>query len=278
MNDTAQNQSDAAATASTADKVASFEDQIPPSARDGRAFMVDLAGFEGPLDLLLTLARKQKVDLTQVSILQLAEQYLTYIAEARKLRIEIAADYLVMAAWLAYLKSRLLIPSLEEEDEPSADELADRLAHQLRRLEAMREAAQALFRRHRLGVDVFPRGRPEGVRVIRKSAWQCDLYDLLKAYGDQANRNLAEIEFRLRPVALMSVEDAVKRLRSLVGHVQDWASLETFLPEELKSGIEGRSARASTFVALLELSKEGQVKVRQSKQFGPIFLRGAQPT
>lgn len=278
MSETAQNEGGPAGPDSTAEKVAAFEDQVPPSARDGRAFVVDLGGFEGPLDLLLTLARKQQVDLAQVSILQLAEQYLTYIAEARKLRIEIAADYLVMAAWLAYLKSRLLIPSLDEEDEPSADELAERLQHQLKRLEAMREAAQALFRRHRLGVDVFPRGRPEGVRVIRKSAWQCELYDLLKAYGDQANRNLSEVEFRLRPVVVMSVEDAVRRLRSLIGHVSDWASLETFLPENLKGGIEGRSARASTFVALLELSKEGQVSVRQSKQFGPIFLKGTTTT
>ena len=148
-------------------------------------FVVDLEGFEGPIDLLLSLARTQKVDITQLSILKLAEQYLAYIEEARRIRLEIAADYLVMAAWLAYLKSRLLLPEPEGEEEPSGEELAARLQFQLQRLQAMRDASEKLMARARLGLDVFQRGMPEGITVLRKSQWHCELYDLLRAYADQ---------------------------------------------------------------------------------------------
>jgi len=249
-----------------------FEDAAPR--RDGSGFNVSLEGFEGPLDLLLALARQQKVDIRQISILALAEQYLGFIAEARRIRLELAADYLVMAAWLAYLKSRLLLPDTVAEDEPSGEELAARLQHQLRRLKAMREAAEQLMSRNRLGQDVFPRGAPEGVRIVRDSVFECELHELLSAYGAQMGR-VNVTTFRLRPVALMSVEDAIRRLSRALGEMPDWASLETFLPADLGSGVEGRSAVASTFAASLELAKQGRLRIRQGQQFGPIFLKGA---
>jgi len=249
-----------------------FEDAAPT--RHPGGFNVSLDGFEGPLDLLLALARQQKVDIRQISILALAEQYLGFIAEARKVRLELAADYLVMAAWLAYLKSRLLLPDSADEDEPSGAELAARLQHQLRRLEAMREAADKLMARNRLGQDVFARGMPEGVRVIRDSVFECSLHELLSAYGAQMGRTNVTT-FQLRPVTLMSVEDAIRRLSQVLGELPDWASLETFLPPELRSGIEGRSAVASTFAASLELAKQGRLRIRQGQTFGPIYVKGA---
>jgi segregation and condensation protein A len=240
-------------------------------------FVVDLEGFEGPLDLLLTLARQQKVDLMNISILALAEQYLGYIEAARRIRLEIAADYLVMAAWLAFLKSRMLLPTPEGEEEPSGEELAARLQHQLRRLEAMREAAETLMDRKRLGLDTFPRGMPEGVRVVRDSTYECELYELLNAYSAQVGKNNVTT-FKLRPVTIHSVEEAIKRLRNLLGHVPDWSSLETFLPPEFdqRTGVERRSGLASTFAASLELAKQGQIAMKQGKTFGPIFMRGQQ--
>ena len=248
-----------------------FEDAIAPT---GLGFMVDLEGFEGPLDLLLTLARQQKLDIRQISILKLADQYLAYIAEARRVRLEIAADYLVMAAWLAYLKSRMLLPDSDDEDEPTGEELAARLQHQLRRLEAMREAADTLMGRHRLGLDVFPRGMPEGVTVIRDSSYDCSLYELLNAYATQVGRTNVTT-FKLRPVTIVSVEDALRRLGLVLGNLPDWASLETFLPPEIASPMERRSAAASTFAACLELAKQGKLHIRQGQTFGPIFLKGA---
>lgn len=248
-----------------------FED--PPAGVRSQQFLVDLGGFEGPLDLLLTLARQQKVDLKELSILQLAEQYLTFIAEARQLRLEIAADYLVMAAWLAYLKSRLLLPPAENEDEPSGEELAARLQHQLRRLEAMRQAAETLLQRDRLGQDVFARGMPEGIRLVRESVYECSLYELLNAYATQVGRSNVTT-FQLRPIAILSVEDALRRLKAILGDLPDWASLETFLPEGYETGVERRSAMASTFTAVLETVRAGEAQVRQGRAFGPIFVRG----
>ncbi|MDP6565393.1 MAG: ScpA family protein [Alphaproteobacteria bacterium] len=253
-------------------EAAAFED--PPPSRRVDHFLVDLDGYEGPLDVLLTLARQQKLDLTGISILKLAEQYLAFISEARRLRLEVAADYLVMAAWLAYLKSRLLLPDQAGDAEPTGDELAARLQHQLQRLEAMREAAETLLRRQRLGIDVFPRGAPEGVTVIRQSTYECSLYELLKAYAVQADRGDV-VSLRLRPITILSVEEAMRRLSAVLGEMPDWASLEAFLPAEMQGGIEGRSALASTLSASLELVKQGKLKLRQGQTFGPIYLKGA---
>ena len=238
------------------------------------AFVVDLGGYEGPLDLLLTLARQQKVDLKNLSILKLAEQYLTFIQEARKLRLEIAADYLVMAAWLAYLKSRLLLPEPEDEAELSGEEMAARLQFQLERLQAMREVADVLMRRERLGQDVFARGMPEGVTVLRESTWDCSLFELLKAYADQVGKTVVT-QLRVNPPVAFPVEEAIRRLTGLLGRMPDWASLEAFLPTDLRSGFDRRSAAASTFAASLELVKQGRLVIRQGQPFGPIFVKGA---
>jgi segregation and condensation protein A len=248
------------------------EDVAPTVLR--ATFVVDLDGFEGPLDLLLTLARQQKVDLTQISILQLAEQYLGYIEEARRIRLEIAADYLVMAAWLAYLKSRLLLPEPEGEDEPSGEELAARLQFQLQRLQAMRAAAEKLMARARLGLDVFQRGMPEGISVLRQSVWDCQLYELLRAYADQV-QGAPVTALSVRPPAPMTIEEALQRLRRMIGDMPDWASLEALLPPGLRSGFDRRSAVASTFTASLELAKAGQLQLRQRQPFGPILIKAA---
>ncbi|MFP6748649.1 MAG: ScpA family protein [Alphaproteobacteria bacterium] len=265
----------------TAEQPAADAFEGPPPNPDramGRAmggepgFQVALDGYEGPLDVLLTLARQQKLDLTGISILALAEQYLAFIAQARRLRLEVAADYLVMAAWLAYLKSRLLLPVQPGDEEPTGAELAARLQHQLQRLEAMREAADILMRRERLGVDVFPRGEPEGVTVIRKSRYECSTYELLMAYVSQIDRSEV-MSITPRPPAILSVEEALRRLTSVLGEMPDWASLEAFLPTELRAGMAWRSALASTFTASLELAKQGRLKLRQGQTFGPLYIK-----
>jgi segregation and condensation protein A len=273
MNNTAEDQPQAQPNVSA--KADDFAEDTPHAAGDG--FKVELGGYEGPLDLLLTLARKQKVDIRQISILALAEQYLAFIAQARKVRLEIAADYLVMAAWLAYLKSRMLLPETDNEEEPSGEELAARLQHQLRRLDAMRVAADAIMERNRLGQDVFARGAPEGVRIIRDSVYECSLYELLNAYGSQIGRTNVST-FRLRPVTIMSVEEAIRRLSQILGDMPDWASLETFLPTDLASGVERRSGVAATFTACLELAKQGKLLIRQSQTFGPVYLKKSKET
>jgi segregation and condensation protein A len=273
MNNTAEDQPQAQPNVSA--KADDFTEDTPHAAGDG--FKVELGGYEGPLDLLLTLARKQKVDIRQISILALAEQYLAFIAQARKVRLEIAADYLVMAAWLAYLKSRMLLPETDNEEEPSGEELAARLQHQLRRLDAMRVAADAIMERNRLGQDVFARGAPEGVRIIRDSVYECSLYELLNAYGSQIGRTNVST-FRLRPVTIMSVEEAIRRLSQILGDMPDWASLETFLPTDLASGVERRSGVAATFTACLELAKQGKLLIRQSQTFGPVYLKKSKET
>jgi segregation and condensation protein A len=248
--------------------------EAPPP---GAALVVDLDGFEGPLDVLLMLAREQKVDLKRISILQLAEQYLAFIAEARRIRLEIAADYLVMAAWLAYLKSRLLLPEPENPEEPSGEELAARLAFQLRRLEAMREAAARLMARDRVGQQLFARGMPEGVRVIRSSVYQCSLFELLKAYGGfKGSRGSAEVlPLRVARARIISMEEAFERLRGLIGGVADWTMLQAFLPPGLADLMSRRSALASTFTASLEMTRQGLIELRQSQTFGPIYIRRA---
>jgi len=234
--------------------------------------VVDLDGFEGPIDALLVLARQQKVDLLHISILQLADQYVAFIAQARRLRLEVAADYLVMAAWLAYLKSRLLLPEPEDDDEPSGPEMAEALAFQLRRLEAMQQAGARVMELPRLGRDVFARGAPEGMRVIRTPVYDLTLYDLLKAYGDQQRRSQAPA-LEIAPSDYYSLDDALERLSALLGRMPDWQTLESFLPSDLKDPYLMRSAIAATFVATLELARSGKLTLRQSGAFGPIYLR-----
>ncbi len=235
-------------------------------------FVVDLDGYEGPIDVLLSLARDQKVDLTKISILQLADQYLAFISAARQMRLEIAADYLVMAAWLAYLKSRLLLPEPQPEDEPSGAELAAALAFQLQRLEAMQQAGVRLMARPLLGRDVFPRGVPEGLPLVSRFAYDATLYDLLKAYGDSRRRTVGGV-LEIRAPELYSMDDALARLGKLLGRLPEWRTLMSFLPPNLRDGLVGRSAVASTFAASLELVRSGRAQLRQDVAFGPIYLR-----
>jgi segregation and condensation protein A len=239
------------------------------------AFVVDLDGFEGPIDVLLTLAREQKVDLAQISILQLADQYLEFVARVRQISIELAADYLVMAAWLAYLKSRLLIPDLGGDDEPSGEEMAAALAFHLQRLEAMQEAGARLMARARLGEEVFARGMPEVPEDDVQTVFEVTLYDLLKAYGAQQKR-AGEGTLQIEAWGLYAVEDALERLRRLVGRTPDWENLMAFLPPGLNDAMLTRSAIASTFVASLEMVREGRLRIRQMETFGPIYVRAAE--
>lgn len=250
-------------------------DQPDPVAtrREAEALIVDVDGYEGPLDLLLTLSRSQKVDLRRISVLDLAEQYLGFIERARALRIELAADYLVMAAWLAFLKSRLLLPPDPSEDGPTGAELAAHLAWQLERLQAMREAAARLMGRDQKGRDFFARGAPEAVAVTRKTLFDASLIDLMRAYARLRTRD----EFR--PYAfdrsdIYPYEAALARLSALLPGMSDWTSLQMWLPEGWRGAPQRqRSAIASTFAATLELAKQGQIELRQSGTFGPLQLR-----
>jgi segregation and condensation protein A len=236
--------------------------------------VVDLEGYEGPIDVLLALAREQKVDLTKISILQLADQYLAFIAAARRLRLEIAADYLVMAAWLAYLKSRLLLPEPAPEEEPSGAEMAAALAFQLQRLEAMQQAGLRLMARPQLGREVFGRGAPDGLRLVSRIAYDVSLYDLLKAYGD-SRRHAGGAVLEIRAAELYSMDEALERLGRILGKVPDWRGLMSFLPSDLRGGLVGRSAVAATLAASLELVRSGRLELRQDVAFGPIYLRSA---
>ena len=249
-----------------------FSEQEAPRA-PAHPFVVDLEGYEGPLDVLLALARTQKVDLAKISILQLAEQFLAFINEARRVRLEIAADYLVMAAWLAYLKSKLLLPDEDGDEEPSGPEMAARLAFQLRRLEAMRGMAVKLMARNRLGRDVFPRGAPEGIRVVRKSVYELSLYELLSAYGTNRTRQSIAKPLTIERRIIFTIEEALKRLETMLVRLPSWQSLEAFLPIVF-SGEERRSALAATFTASLELVRRGDMKIRQGEAFGPIYVMG----
>ena len=239
---------------------------------EGAELVLELDGYEGPIDLLLTLAREQKVDLAKISILALADQYLDFIARQRLLRLEIAADYLVMAAWLAYLKSRLLLPQPPEGDEPSGAELAAVLEHRLRLLAAMQTAGSRLMSHPRLGHDVFPRGMPEGLAAVTVPVYELGLFELLQAYGEN-RRRAVEAVLAIEPSAFHSVEEALRRLSPLLGHLPDWRELTNFLPEELRGELFLRSALAATFAATLELARRGQIELRQDRTFGPIYLR-----
>ena len=231
-----------------------------------------LDGWEGPLDLLLNLARAQKVDLAQISILQLVEQYLAYLAEARALKLEIAADYLVMAAWLAYLKSCLLLPKDPKQD-PSPEEIALRLQLRLQRLDAMREAGARLLGRDRIGRDVFPRGAPEGLRLVRKSLWQVRDFDLFAAYGAVRARTAPAMHV-VHARAVMTLEEALDRIGKLIGQALDWTVLETFLPSTHDPQFR-KSALASSFLAILELAKRGRLEFVQEDAFAPIKVKVA---
>jgi segregation and condensation protein A len=245
-----------------------------PDLAPAEALIVDVAGFEGPLDLLLALARTHKVDIAKISILALVEQYIAYITEAQRLRIEIAADYLVMAAWLAYLKSRLILPREENVgDEPSAEEMAQRLAFRLKRLDAMRRAIAELMTRKRLGRDVFARGLPEGMKSIRETQWTAEIYDLLKAYAELRRRTI-KITHVVKARSVWSIKDARDRLERLVGEsVGDWVDLDWFLERYLPSGEAGRSVLASSFGASLEMAREGLIELRQDAPYAPIYMR-----
>jgi segregation and condensation protein A len=243
----------------------------PGAAADGEGFVVDLDGFEGPIDLLLSLAREQKVDLAKISILALAEQYLAYVQRARELKLELAADYLVMAAWLAYLKSRLLLPEEAGDDEPSGAELAEALAGRLRRLAAIRRAADELLTRPRLGHERFPRGCPEGLAVRHTSRFRLSLHELLEAYVDQRLRR-TEPHLTLVAAPVFRIEDALKRLARLLGG-PEWQNLLAYLPRDLSDERLRRSAIAAHLGACLELARDGAIELRQAAPFGPIYIR-----
>jgi segregation and condensation protein A len=243
---------------------------------DEGALIVDVAGYEGPLDLLLALARTQKVDLAKISVLALADQYLNFIAEAQKVRLELAADYLVMAAWLTFLKSRLLLPrEATTGDEASAEELARRLSFRLLRLNAMREAAAQLMTRMRLGRDVFARGAPEGTRTIRETEFTATIYDLLHAYADQRRRTI-KVGHVVKVRAVWSIKDARVRLERLLGETpspSEWLAFERCMHELASEHENGKTIVASSFGATLEMAREGHVEIRQDGPFEPIYMR-----
>ncbi len=263
-----------------------FEEDQPrntdiPAAGDADAFLLDIDGYEGPIDVLLEMARNQKVDLREISILQLVRQYLSFIDRAKQLRLELAAEYLVMAAWLAYLKSRLLLPQEKTEGaELSGDQMAEALQFQLRRLEAMREASEKLMNRPRLGVDVFSRGMPEGLRTKYETHWQVNLYDLIKSYGD-INRRKEYKTYELPTFNIMTMEDAADRLSKMLGNLPRsgphsvWTTLQSFIPEGITDPLLIRSSVASTFTAGLEMAKQGKLEIRQEGAFKTIYLRTA---
>ena len=250
----------------------SFDGEMAERGSDEPALVVDVEGFEGPLDLLLALARQQKVDLAKISVLALAEQYLAFIEAARELRLELAADYLVMAAWLAYLKSRLLLPEAHAPDGPSAEDMANALAWRLKRLEAFREVAGQLMNRPQLQRDVFGRGDPEPIADIKHPQWTATLYDLLSAYASQRQRTaLAHVRFRQREV--WSLAEAREALERLIGQAGDWSRLDEYLISYLVEPSMRATVFASSLAATLELVREGQVEVHQQSAFGPIYLR-----
>jgi len=236
------------------------------------AFRVDVDGFEGPLDLLLELARRQKVDLAKISVLALAEQYIGFIESARRMRLELAADYLVMAAWLAYLKSRLLLPEAPKADEPAAADLAAALARRLQHLEAIRAAAEKLVNRPRVGRDIFTRGQPEGVTVVRTPQYQASLYDLLSAYAQQ-RQVLALSSVTMKKRVVWSLHDAREALQRFAGHALEWTALDKYLLEYAADPKMRRTVRASGFSASLELVREGRILLRQDKAFAPLWVR-----
>jgi segregation and condensation protein A len=250
-----------------------FEQPAPERASDEPALVVDVEGFEGPLDLLLTLARQQKVDLAKISILALADQYLTFIEEARKLRLELAADYLVMAAWLAYLKSRLLIPDLNAPEGQSAEDMATALAFRLKRLEAIREVAQKLMERPQLNRDVFDRGDPEPIAHIKHPQWSATLYDLLSAYAVQRQKQAAGSRVRFAQRKVWSLAEARGALERLVGATTDWGRFDEFLISYVVEPSMVATVTASSFASALEMVREGVLELQQHAAFAPLYIR-----
>ncbi len=248
------------------------ETAVDFDAADDEVLTLDLDGWEGPLDLLLTLARNQKVDLREISILALVEQYLQFINNAKVLKLELAADYLVMAAWLAYLKSGLLLPR-EPHVDPSPEELALRLQLRLERLNAMREAGVRLLGRDRLGRDVFARGAPDGLKTIRKAHWDAQIFDLIAAYGGVRARNEPPLHV-VHKRRVLTLEEAIERVSRLVGSAIEWTAIERFLPDSADRQFR-KSALASSFVAVLELARQGRLAMRQDEAFAPLYLRNA---
>lgn len=259
-----------------------FEEDPPrhdrAEAHEADSLLLNIDGYEGPINILLEMARNQKVDLTQISILQLARQYLAFIERAKEINLELAAEYLVMAAWLAYLKSRLLLPREEHSVEPSAEDMAEALQFQLRRLEAMQNAAETLRKQPQLGQDVFARGQPEGLSVLTQKTWHVSLYDMLRAYGD-IHRRKDNSTYDLEPLNLMSPEDAFARLTRMLGQLPRkglhtaWTTLESFIPDGIKDKLFGRSALASTLAASLEMAKQGTLEIKQDGLFRPVYMR-----
>ncbi|HET7850367.1 MAG TPA: ScpA family protein [Pseudolabrys sp.] len=236
------------------------------------AMMVDVEGFEGPLDLLLTLARQQKVDLAKISILALADQYLVFIEAARKMRLELAADYLVMAAWLAYLKSRLLLPETAPGEGPSAEDMALALAFRLKRLEAMREVAAKLIERPQLDRDVFARGDPEPIAEIKQPEWTATLYDLLSAYAVQRRRSAMSF-VRVRKRTVWSLAEARATLERMIGQSTDWTRIDQYLIQYVVEPAMAVTAMASSFASALELVREGHAEIHQKQPYAPIYMR-----
>lgn len=262
---------------------AAFEEDPPrqsgsPAQGEADTLLLNIDGYEGPIDVLLAMARDQKVDLTKISILQLARQYLSFIDHAVAMRLELAAEYLVMAAWLAYLKSRLLLPRQEEDEEPDAETMAAALQFQLRRLEAMQQAAENIFALPQLGTDIFPRGMPEGLKTDTSTTYELTLYDLLSAYGS-IRRRQDDSHYELPTYNLMSSEAALERMARMLGKLPRkaggsvWTTLQSFLPEGIRDKLYARSSMASLFTASLELVKQGKTEIKQDGPFRPIYLR-----
>ncbi len=248
-----------------------FEDAPREPKTPDEQLIVDVTGFEGPLDLLLALARQEKIDLMKIQILPLAEQYLAFVEKAKALRIELAADFLVMAAWLAWLKSRLIAPA-DDKDAEAGEELAEDLAFRLRRLEAMRTAAAALMKRPHLGEDIFPRGMPERISVQTETVWNASLYDLLSAYGSVRQQEIVRtMTMEKRPV--FSLVDARKIMERLIGPQSEWMPL-SLLVSAMPRSEDRRALTASAFGAALEMAREGRISVRQSGPFEPLYIRG----
>ena len=256
-------------------KISEFEDDNEFAPSSDHRLVLDVDGFAGPIDVLLTLAREQKVDLTQISILELADQYLVWVAKLRQANLELAADYLVMAAWLAYLKSLLLLPTSTDDEEPTGEEMAAALQFQLLRLESMQQAGEKLLGRDQLGQDFFPRGNPEKFGYNLNGAFEASIYDLLKAYGEHTHRSNVRI-LRIELSDLYSTDDGLKWLTKMLGSMPDWTSLLQFLPAEIKGDLVSRSMVASALSAALQLTKQGELKIRQTETFGTVYVRAAQ--
>lgn len=266
--------SEPAETSVAAELPPQFEEDSRPASPEHQ-LVLSLGAFEGPIDLLLTLARDQKLDLRYISILALADQYLAFIETAREFQLEIAADYLVMAAWLAFLKSKLLLPKEETDEALSAEEMAEALKFQLLRLEAMQAAGKKLFELPRRGIDFFPRGASEGLPVTYRSVYDVSLYDLLRAYARQ-HKDKAVGALEIEAFDLYSIDDAINRLREILPNVPDWTDLQAFLPKGVKEPLMRRSAVSTTLIAILELVRQGKADIRQDGgPFSPIYLKPA---